>query len=106
MVDERVRVANVSGHGVRPYVLNAHRLDAFRMVSIAGNPSVGVVALSFRQLTRPLASPGACGGPRHIHRWRRWPLVRGAGHYLGRIVHQSSAPTVKGRLGIGGGSMS
>lgn len=106
MVDERVRAADVLGHDVRPDVLIAHRLQAFQIVSIAGRPGVGVVDLSFGLVTGPVVGPGADGGPRHVHRWRRRPSACGPGRYLGRIEHQRSAPHVKCRLRIAGGATS
>ncbi len=55
-------VTNVPGPGVPLYVLGARMLEAFPMVPIAGNLSVGVAALSYgEQLTIGLlADPGAC----------------------------------------------
>jgi hypothetical protein len=45
MIDERVCVADVLGHGVRPCVLIARRFEAFRIVSTAGNSGVGALRL-------------------------------------------------------------
>ena len=55
-------VTNVPGPGVPLYVLGARMLEAFPIVPIAGNLSVGVAALSYgEQLTIGLlADPGAC----------------------------------------------
>jgi hypothetical protein len=55
-------VTNVPGPGVPLYVLGARMLEAFPIVPIAGNLSVGVAALSYgEQLTVGLlADPGAC----------------------------------------------
>ncbi len=61
-------VTNVPGPGVPLYVLGARMLEAFPIVPIAGNLSVGVAALSYGdQLTIGLlADPDACRGSRGI----------------------------------------
>lgn len=55
-------VTNVPGPGVPLYVLGARMLEAFPIVPIAGNLSVGVAALTYdEQLTVGLlADPGGC----------------------------------------------
>jgi WS/DGAT/MGAT family acyltransferase len=100
-------VTNIPGPGVPLYVLGARMLEAFPIVPIAGNLSVGVAALSYgEQLTIGLlADPGACadldvfadGIDRSFAE-----LVAAAG----RQRTNSSAATVKSQLRVNGGSMS
>jgi hypothetical protein len=105
MSDERVPVANVRGPDVRPYVLGAPPLEAYPVVSIAGNPRVGVVAFSS-------SGPATGHSPAPMHPTdldvsrRRRPFVCWTAHLLGQRAHQSSETTVKGRLRVSGGSMS
>jgi len=100
-------VTNVPGPGVPLYVLGARMLEAFPIVPIAGNLSVGVAALSYgEQLTIGLlADPGACadldvfadGIDRSFAE-----LISVAG----RQRTNSSATTQKSQLSVNGGSMS
>ena len=100
-------VTNVPGPGVPLYVLGARMLEAFPIVPLAGNLSIGVAALSYgEQLTIGiLADPGACADldvfANGIDR-SFVELVAAAG----RQRHNSSEATAKSQLKVNGGSMS
>ena len=99
-------VTNVPGPGVPLYVLGARMLEAFPIVPIAGNLSVGVAALSYgEQLTIGLlADPGACADLDVLAHGidRSFAELVAAG---GRARHYS-ATTMKSQLRANGGSMS
>ena len=100
-------VTNVPGPVVPLYVLGARMLEAFPIVPIAGNLSVGVAALPYgEQLTIGiLADPGSCADldafADAIDRSFA-ELVAAAG----RKRTNSSATTENSQLRVNGGSMS
>jgi diacylglycerol O-acyltransferase len=100
-------VTNVPGPGVPLFVLGARMLEAFPLVPIAGNLSVGVAALSYGgQLTVGLlADPAACPGLD--------VFATGIGHAFSELiaaagVRSGGSPekAVETGIGVQGGSSS